>query len=619
MKKLKKNKKVIKTSKNQDLTQVPWGDEDIYNDNSPKHHENKVAPWKQKKGPSPYVEHLFKKAKIVSSQSNLTGSNERVVAVSDKGVLSDADIESILNNSNISKPKEKKQRLPLVAISRGNITKTTPKKGENKENILPNIASKGSKGSPDKGAKATPSPKPKLGQGLSNVIQADKKLRVLESKLDNQRQEMEDNPGTVTAEMEEVFTALSKEAEEMRKKVDKHKVSNNIASPKTSPAATKVAVKHEENDDYCDDFEDYGDDFEEDGGGNGDDAQSMVSHSTNKSASHSPAHSPVKIITTSPTRVETKDSPSKTVNNAPSPVKVDTHEHVSKPLMYAPAAKSHTSPNNTSSTMSPKNKAHVENDAPSPSKAAASKISEETKTVPDKTNEDSGYTPSYAPSTSKAAASKTNEDSGYTPSYVPSTLKAASKTSEDSGYTPSYAPSTSKAAASKTNEDSGYTPSYMPSTSKAAASKASEDSGYTPSYAPSTSKTVGNKASEDSSYKPSYVPSNDKENKSSNYSKNDANPKAKKNRNSFGDESEPEEYGLYDDDDDMSSSSIQVATNNTYNHHTNNSAAWGKASSSSAPKQDDIKPKPAAAAVVASATEDHDYGDDFEDYEFEDE
>jgi hypothetical protein len=576
MKKLKKNKKVIKTSKNQDLTQVPWGDEDIYNDNSPKHHENKVAPWKQKKGPSPYVEHLFKKAKIVSSQSNLTGSNERVVAVSDKGVLSDADIESILNNSNISKPKEKKQRLPLVAISRGNVTKTTPKKGENKENILPNIASKGSKGSPGKGAKATPSPKPKLGQGLSNVIQADKKLRVLESKLDNQRQEMEDNPGTVTAEMEEVFTALSKEAEEMRKKVDKHKVSNNIASPKASPAATKVAVKHEENDDYCDDFEDYGDDFEEDGGGNGDDAQSMVSHSTNKSASHSPAHSPVKIITTSPTRVETKDSPSKTVNNAPSPVKVDTHEHVSKPLMYAPAAKSHTSPNNTSSTMSPKNKAHVENDAPSPSKAAASKISEETKTVPDKTNEDSGYTPSYAPSTSKAAASKTNEDSGYTPSYAPST-------------------------------------------SKAAASKTSEDSGYTPSYAPSTSKTVGNKASEDSSYKPSYVPSNDKENKSSNYSKNDANSKAKKNRNSFGDESEPEEYGLYDDDDDMSSSSIQVATNNTYNHHTNNSAAWGKASSSSAPKQDDIKPKPAAAAVVASATEDHDYGDDFEDYEFEDE
>ena len=67
---------------------------------------------------------------------------------------------------------------------------------------------------------------------------------------------MEDNPGEVTAEMEEVFTALSKEAEEMRKKVDKHKVSNNIASPST--VVSKAANKHEENDDYGDDFEDYG-------------------------------------------------------------------------------------------------------------------------------------------------------------------------------------------------------------------------------------------------------------------------------------------------------------------------------------------------------------------------
>ena len=67
----------------------------------------------------------------------------------------------------------------------------------------------------------------------------------------------------------------------------------------------------------------------------------------------------------------------------------------------------------------------------------------------------------------------------------------------------------------------------------------------------------------------------------------------------------------------MSSSSIPVATGNNspYHNYTNNtnSSGWGKASSTSVSKQEDIKPKPAA-----SAHEEHEYGDDFEDYDLED-
>ena len=186
-----------------------------------------AQPWRQREvKPSPYVEHLFRKALLVDAKSHGAQPPAGSPAKKPHGSRS---VDALRSKVEGTHGGGSSKRLPVVA-ARGKHPEGAGERETKRASPKKFIKQQGGKdSSPEKTKKATSTDE--------QVRLAEQKLQQLQSRLNQHQQGAEADPGSVTAAQEQLFRTLQRDA--------------------SAAQGNGAHARHDDHDDYGDDFDDF--------------------------------------------------------------------------------------------------------------------------------------------------------------------------------------------------------------------------------------------------------------------------------------------------------------------------------------------------------------------------